>query len=89
LFNNDIQWQVYPNPSTGIFNLVYQLPDGETLKLKVYDADGRIVKDITTISSGFLQKQLIDCSDEKIAAGLYLLVAIHADKKQYFRLLKQ
>ena len=29
VFNDEVKWQVYPNPSSGVFNLVYQAGTGE------------------------------------------------------------
>ena len=35
VFTNDVQWQVYPNPSAGVFYLTYQLADRESLTVRV------------------------------------------------------
>ena len=40
LFGDAVLWQVYPNPSAGKFNLVYQLNANEILVAGLYDAKG-------------------------------------------------
>ncbi|MBL0130412.1 MAG: T9SS type A sorting domain-containing protein [Chitinophagaceae bacterium] len=53
LFANDLQWQVYPNPSAGIFYLVYQVPEGEPLTLRIFDATGKNIKQYTQLPPVF------------------------------------
>ena len=89
LFANDLQWQVYPNPSAGIFYLVYQVPEGEPLTLRIFDATGKNIKQYTSIASGFLQKLAIDMQDKAFTSGIYLLEASSGLKKQAFRIIKQ
>ena len=89
VFTNDLQWQVYPNPSTGIFNLVYQVPDGESVTVKVFDGTGKMVKLYSNRSNGFLQKMVIDLQESGVSSGLYMLEAEAGGKKQFFKLLKQ
>ena len=89
VFSNDLQWQVYPNPSDGIFNLVYQLAQGEAMSVKIYDVNGKTVKQYTSTATGFFQKITIDMQEKGFASGLYLLEAVSDVKKQTFRLIKQ
>ncbi|MEO6610932.1 MAG: S8 family serine peptidase [Chitinophagaceae bacterium] len=89
VFTDDVQWQVYPNPSAGIFNLVYQLTEGETLTVKIYDGAGKTIKQYSTLATGFLQKMTVDMQEKVFASGLYLLEASSGTKKQVFRLIKQ
>ncbi len=89
VFDDEIQWQVYPNPSKGVFNLVYQSNQGETVKLKLYDANGKLVQQNILPANGFVQKHSIDLQPAKFAAGLYLLEATAGEKIQVFRLVKQ
>jgi hypothetical protein len=89
VFDDEIQWQVYPNPSKGVFNLVYQSNQGETVKLKLYDANGKLVQQNILPANGFVQKHSIDLQPAKFAAGLYLLETTAGEKTQVFRLVKQ
>jgi hypothetical protein len=89
VFNGSIDWQVYPNPSAGIFNFIYQLNEGEKMIVKIYDVNGKMVKVFTPPVNGFVQKLSIDISSSRYAAGLYLLEAACGEKKQLFRVIKQ
>ena len=88
-FTGNWQWQVYPNPSTGLFNLVVQANDGEEINIKVYDAAGRLTRQHQMTANGFVQKIPVDLNGSDIASGLYLLEVSAGDKKQSFRLLRQ
>jgi hypothetical protein len=89
VFDEEITWQVYPNPSAGIFNLSFQANDGVLITAKVYDLGGKIVRLQQLQANGFVQKINIDLQDSRFASGLYLLEASVGDQKQSFRLIKQ
>ncbi|MCC7400618.1 MAG: S8 family serine peptidase [Chitinophagaceae bacterium] len=89
VFNEEISWQIYPNPSQGIFNLVYQAANGQNISIKIYDAAGKVVWNSSAVASGFVDKLEIDLHGENYASGLYLLQADDGVKKQALRLLKQ
>ena len=88
IFNTDLQWQVYPNPSAGIYNLIYQINLNETIVLKVYDVNGKVVKQLNITGNGFIQKTQIDLRSAKYAPGVYLLMTENKDKKFNQRLIK-
>lgn len=85
VFSNDVQWQVYPNPSSGAFYLTYQAADGETVSIKVYDVSGRVVKEQHTIATGFIQKASINLS----SSGLYLMEVTAGKTSRSFKITKQ
>jgi hypothetical protein len=89
VFSDDIKWQVFPNPSSGSFNLVYQAGEGEKLDLNIYDAAGRLVYRSTARATGFIQRINIDLGGANFAKGLYLLEAVGGQRRSQFRLLKQ
>jgi hypothetical protein len=89
VFEDAVLWQVYPNPSKGGFALVYQLTAGENLRALLYDAKGSLVKEISTVATGFLQKLSIDISANNYASGMYLLRLRTGDQEQVFKLYKQ
>ncbi|OSZ80802.1 hypothetical protein CAP36_06040 [Chitinophagaceae bacterium IBVUCB2] len=89
IFNEEIQWQVNPNPSTGFFNFTCQVTDGELVTAKIYDISGKLVQTRQLIGNGFIQRINIDLSEPKYASGLYLMEVVAGQKKQLFRLLKQ
>jgi len=89
VFNEEIRWQLYPNPSTSIFHLSFQASEGETIYVRVYDGSGKIVYQHQSLSSGFVQKINIDLHDSRFTAGLYLLEATVNERKHSFKLIKQ
>ena len=88
VFDDEVKWQVYPNPSDGIFNFVYQVNEGEAVSIKLHDINGKLVQQRIMTANAFVQKVTIDLSGPNYASGLYLLEAIAGDKKYTFRLLK-
>src|SRR5688572_7042765 len=89
VFNDDVQWQLYPNPSNGIYNFIYQLNQNETVSLKVYDVNGKLVKQLSLMGNGFVQKVQVDLKSAKFAPGIYLLSAEAGEKKFSIKLIKQ
>jgi hypothetical protein len=89
VFDDEIKWQVYPNPSSGIFNLVYQVNEGEMVNVKVHDMNGKLVRQIRLAANAFVQKTTVDLGGPQFASGIYLLEVEAGGKKQVFRLLKK
>lgn len=89
MFTHELQWQVFPNPSSGIFNLAYQLSEGETVSGKVFDINGKLIRHVQFTGNAFIQKAEIDLSGPQFAPGLYFLQVKTGGKNQVFRLLKQ
>ncbi|MDQ6608598.1 MAG: T9SS type A sorting domain-containing protein, partial [Bacteroidota bacterium] len=88
-FGDVLVWQVYPNPSAGLFNLVYQLNTNETISASIYDVRGRLVKEYRSEATGFLQKLNIDLSANNYASGIYLLKVNTSDNQKVYKLYKQ
>jgi len=89
VFDDEITWQVYPNPSTGIFNLVYQAAAGEKIFVKIHNANGKLVKQLSLTANAFIQKSAIDMSGPQFPSGMYLMEVITGEKKKVFRMLKK
>jgi hypothetical protein len=89
VFNDEIEWQVYPNPSNGAYNFVYQLNQNERVDVKVYDVNGKLVKHTNLTGNGFVQKAELDLKAAKFAPGVYLLLAEVGEKKFSLRLIKR
>ena len=88
-FTNELLWQIYPNPSPGMFYLAYQADEGETVGGKVFDINGKLIRQVQFTGNAFIQKAEIDLSGPQFAPGLYFLQVKAGEKKQVFRLLKQ
>ncbi|MBI5857673.1 MAG: S8 family serine peptidase [Sphingobacteriales bacterium] len=89
LFPDGIIVQVYPNPTTGIFNIVYQMEQGQQIHLNVMDVTGRLLKEVNTVADGFLQKQVFDFNSRIYPAGIYLFRISAGDVSQVFKVVKQ
>jgi hypothetical protein len=86
VFDEAVLWRIYPNPSTGLFNLVYQLDNNSLLTASVLDAKGSVVQTYHATADGFVQKMHIDLSP--LPAGVYML-RVHTDTKDLsFKLFK-
>jgi hypothetical protein len=89
VFNTIIDWQVMPNPSSGLFYLVYQANLGETMDVQVLDAIGRAIKTYNIAGNGLAQKLPIDLSAAVYAPGIYILQLDINGKSQTFKLYKR
>jgi hypothetical protein len=88
-FDNILEWKVVPNPSTGLFQFIYQLNAGETLELRLTDATGRLLLKRSSLGNGFSQKQSIDIRQAGYAPGIYILYVNKGGKIRTFKLHKQ
>ena len=89
IFDSDITWQVYPNPSSGIFELQIQVPDAEPVSIRIFDATGKTVKQWQATGTGFGQKITVDLSGPRYASGIYMLELNTAARKQFFKLIRR
>lgn len=89
VFDEEIKWDVYPNPSTGKFNLVLQANAGETVDMKIYDVNGKQVQQARWVANGFVQKTAINLEQSRFASGLYMLEVRVGGKTRVFKLNRQ
>ncbi|HJW15503.1 MAG TPA: S8 family serine peptidase, partial [Flavisolibacter sp.] len=82
LFDQSVLWRVYPNPSKGIFQLIYQVNAGELFVASVYDSRGRLVYTNNVTGTGYIQKFSLDLTSPAFAKGIYLLSVKWNDKYQ-------
>ena len=87
-FDAPVLWQVYPNPSNGFYQLVYQADISEMIQVSVYDSKGRLVKHSQKIGNGSTQKMDIDLTNGNYASGIYLLKIKTGNKELSFKLTK-
>jgi hypothetical protein len=88
VFSTEFEIQVYPNPSSGIFNFLYQQNEGEKLNLVIHNMAGQLVKQQQAIATGFVQKVIIDLQNPGFAGGVYLL-SVDGNKREVFKLVKK
>lgn len=60
--------RVYPNPTSGKFNVLVDLPENETVKVGVYDVTGAELQNVVTSS---MAKGLYEVDMASYAAGVY------------------
>jgi hypothetical protein len=89
VFGSEMKWLVYPNPSSGVFNLVVQQNAGEEIFVKLYDINGRVLKQVKEQTVGFIQKIPIDLTQSIYAGGIYLIEVTGGDQKQLFKVIKK
>jgi hypothetical protein len=88
IFDNDMFWQVYPNPSPGVFYFIFRQKSGETINIKVYNLKGQIVQQEKAVATGFVQKLVIDMQQDSFARGMYMIVA-EGTVTRTFKVVKQ
>jgi hypothetical protein len=88
VFEDQKEWNVFPNPSAGVFYITYQADIGREVSLNVYDLNGRVFQSTKTVATGFLQKQKIDLSGTQFVQGKYVLEVMNGKDKQVFQMLK-
>lgn len=79
----------YPNPSSGLFKGVFQANRGELLRLKVFDATGRLVREQQQIATGFLDGFWLDLSSPALASGTYAVQVALNGQYSTLRVVKQ
>ncbi len=86
---NAATWSIYPNPSSGVFHFVLQLPANEKMEVHVYDANGKLVQHYNEKGTGFLQKLTINLKEGAFTNGMYLLQVTAGGKTTSYKLYKQ
>jgi len=62
--------QLYPNPATRIINVEYELPQSTSSNILVFDAFGKVVKNVADVEL-FAGKQTLNMDISDLAAGMY------------------
>jgi hypothetical protein len=83
VFTSEFQTQIYPNPSDGIFNFLFQQNEGDVMSIKIYNMQGQLVQQLQTIATGFIQKINIDMKQRGIATGVYMLISEGGSTKTF------
>jgi len=65
----NIFFDVYPNPSSGSFNIYLELPSRKNISMKIFDVNGRVVREIS--KDNFLNQLF---SFEDIPNGIYTIL---------------
>lgn len=87
-FSGEMSWQVYPNPSTGIFRLQYQLAPGASVEADIYSITGVLMGTKVLQGNGFVQTALLNLGGAAYPAGIYFM-KVRGAENRVIRLLKQ
>lgn len=85
VFNSELNWNVYPNPSSGLFWFTYQAGVDDEVQVRVYDVHGRKVQEQKLRANGFEQRASVNI----MSKGMYLLEITTGNTKKSFKLVKQ
>jgi len=83
-----IDWQIYPNPSTDVVNVIYQGNEGDEVRVSVVDLTGKISVKGNFSANGSLQKYRIDLGGAAFVPGLYMVEVVAGKRREVFRLVK-
>lgn len=88
-FSSELNWKVYPNPSTGKFNLVYQSSPGALLQVRLYNSVGELIKEMQLTATGFVQQSEINFEQERFAKGLYYIRIADSGNTRTMKVIRQ
>jgi len=89
IFEEAVPWNIYPNPSAGVFYLDYPGNANETVFISLFDAKGSLIRSFRKQGGGFMQKVVIDLSAGVYPKGIYMLRLNMGSTSRSFRLYKQ
>jgi hypothetical protein len=84
---SNIDWKLYPNPTTGVTGLLSNHEPGKTVSLQLFSAAGQLIHHQTFVASGFLDNTVLNLST--FAKGVYALKVEEGVNKKVFKLVKQ
>lgn len=87
-FDEMPDWRTYPNPSTGIVNIIFQGEPATSVQIKTFDASGNTVFKTSISATGGEQKIPVDLSGSQFSSGLYLIEVTSERQKKTFRIMK-
>jgi len=67
----ELNWRVFPNPTSGLINLYLEQKLTSDCELKLFDVNGKLLMN-KRINAGFSGNHHIDLGPATLAQGLYL-----------------
>jgi hypothetical protein len=83
----DVQWRVYPNPTSTSASLLTSHTSGRRVNMQLFNAAGQLIHQQSFTASGFLDNTSVDLST--YSKGVFLLKVDDGSKQQLFKLVKQ
>ncbi|WP_159467700.1 S8 family serine peptidase [Dyadobacter sp. 3J3] len=87
-FDTKTDWRTYPNPSTGIVNVIFKADPATTVQIKTFDIHGNVIFKTNIIATGSEQKCPVDLYAPQFSSGLYLIEVTSQRQKKVFRIMK-
>jgi hypothetical protein len=87
-FDSKADWKTFPNPSTGIVNVLFQADAGSIVQVKTYDLQGNLLLKSNVKASGMEQKHTINLSQTAYLQGFYIIEVTSDLQKKIFRIVK-
>jgi hypothetical protein len=87
-FDGKADWRTFPNPSTGIVNVLFQADAGAIVQIKTYDLQGNLLLKSNVKASGMEQKHAIKLSESVYSQGFYIIEVTSNLQKKVFRIVK-
>lgn len=81
---NTIEYQLYPNPTSELVNLAFNLTETKDVNIQIYTMDGKVVADKTLNNISGQQNISLDITG--LTAGTYL-VSVNADGRSHIKML--
>jgi len=81
---NQLIFNIYPNPSEGRFNVVFEPIGSASTEVRIYSMQGKLIREIEFPISAFSERLTIDLD---AAEGIYLIEVRQGAKRGYQRLL--
>jgi hypothetical protein len=77
-------WKVYPNPTTGLTKLVFESPDFENLRFRLFDLNGILLQDRK------VESRETEISLENLSSSVYFLKVLKNNiEVKVFRIVKK
>ena len=81
---SDIQLKIYPNPTTGLLKVeIYNLPEGQTAQIWLYDMSGRLVTTFKDVSS------TVNVNISNQSTGIYLMKIEAGEYRTEWKIIKK
>ena len=87
--NHNLSFNIYPNPSKGVFNIEFTPANQDKIQINLYDLRGRLINQVEydDVSTNGMFKQQLDYS--YLNSGMYFLVVKNGDKSATKKLIKE
>jgi len=89
IFSDKTAWDVYPNPSNGVFNVTFRTEKPEPVTISVFDISGRLLEKKSVNSSASLQTHPVNISGSAVRSGMYFLEINAGAEKKIFKVIKE